>query len=76
MNMVRVTPELQNDIRAAMENPFRFERTERFAMQKVLAGAEQRAEVEQVFLDTAQDALNRHNGRAHAAGPGSTVKAA
>ena len=62
MNMVRITPELHNHIRAAMENPFRFERTERFAMQRVLAGAETRTEVEQVFLDTAQDALFRQEG--------------
>ncbi len=62
MNMVRVTPELHNHIRAAMENPFRFERTERFAMQRVLAGAEAQTDVEQVFLDTAEDALFRQKG--------------
>lgn len=62
MRMVRVTPELHNHIRAAMENPFRFERTERFAMQKVLASADTRTEVDQIFLDTAQDALFRQKG--------------
>lgn len=62
MNMVCVTPELRDHIRVAMENPFRFERTERFAMQKVLACAETRTQVEQVFLDTAQDALLRQHG--------------
>lgn len=65
MSMVRITPEFQNNIRTAMENPFRFERTERFAMQKVLAGAERVGEVEQVFLDTALDALCRQHGRRH-----------
>jgi hypothetical protein len=76
MNMVRVTPELHNHIRAAMENPFRFERTERFAMQKVLAGAERLGEVEQVFLDTAQDALYRQDGRPHSTGIDLTEEAA
>ncbi|OGT83692.1 MAG: hypothetical protein A3H91_06330 [Gammaproteobacteria bacterium RIFCSPLOWO2_02_FULL_61_13] len=61
MNMVHVTPELQNHLRAALENPFLFERTERFAMHKVLASAETGTDVAQVFLDTAQDALVRHN---------------
>jgi hypothetical protein len=60
MNMVHVTPELHNHLRVALENPFLFERTERFAMNKVLAGAESGTDVAQVFLDTAQDALIRH----------------
>lgn len=55
MGMVRVTPEVHDCIRNAMENPYRFERTERFAMQQVLDGVE----VEKVFLDTAQDAMLR-----------------
>jgi len=61
MNMVHVTPELQNHLRVALENPFLYERTERFAMSKVLAGAETGTDVAQVFVDTAQDALLRHN---------------
>lgn len=59
MSMVRVSPEIHNCIRAALENPFRFERTERFAMHQVLGGNE----VEQVFLDEAQEALARHGSR-------------
>jgi hypothetical protein len=59
MNKVRVTPELQRDLRFAMQNPFRFERTERFAMREVLAAADDQSEVERVFLDTACDALQR-----------------
>lgn len=57
MSLVRVTPEVHDCIRNAMENPFRFERTERFAMQQVLEGVE----VEKVFLDTAQEAMLRRH---------------
>lgn len=55
MSLVNVTPELQNCIRNAMQNPYRFERTERFAMRQVL----DRAEIEKVFVETARAALAR-----------------
>lgn len=55
MSLVNVTPEFHNCIRNAMQHPFRFERTERFAMQQVLDSEE----VEKVFLDTARAALAR-----------------
>lgn len=61
MSMVRVTPEIHNSIRTALQNPFQFERTERFAMQQVLCGPE----VEQVFLDEAREALVRHRSLVH-----------
>ncbi len=60
MNMVHVTPELHSHLRVALENPFLFERTERFAMSKVLASAETGTDVAEVYLDTARDALIRH----------------
>lgn len=56
MSMVRVTPEIHKSISMALQNPYHFERTERFAMQQVLCGPE----VEQVFLDEAREALLRH----------------
>jgi hypothetical protein len=63
MSLVTVTPELRNQFRAALEHPFRFERTERFAMQQVLADTE----VDEVFVATARDALARQTGRIRSA---------
>jgi hypothetical protein len=59
MKKIRVTPEFQGALRAAMENPFRFERTERFAMREVLAAAAGQGAVEDVFVETARAALDR-----------------
>lgn len=60
MVMVQVNQDLQDTVREAMKQPYRFERTERFAMNELLLCAGRDGLVDQIFVDKARDALRRH----------------
>lgn len=60
MSLVRVNSELRHRVHEAMQEPFRFERHERFAMRQLLQSGAGSDLAEQVFVDTARHALGRH----------------
>ena len=59
MSLVPISPELRRDIRVAMASPFRFERHERFAMQKLLQYGQVNDVAEAVYVEAAKRALRR-----------------
>ncbi len=60
MNKVMLPSELYREIASALREPFRFERSERFALREVMRAAEHRNPVDRVCLEFARDALARH----------------
>lgn len=65
MSELMLSGELHRQIRDAMRAPFRFERSERFAMSEVLRAAGRQAPVDSIYLDTARDALARRGRPGH-----------
>lgn len=60
MKMKKVTSQLHKDVRAALENAYRYDRIERYALSQVLTAAEKNEPVEDVFIKCAETALARH----------------
>ena len=61
MPMVPVNPGLRQLVCKALEMPFRFERTDRFAMSQLLRCRGADNLVDEVFVATARNALRRHS---------------
>jgi hypothetical protein len=66
MSLVRITRELRDDVRAALESPYRFETCERFAMRQLLGRGAENHMADIVYVNAASKALRR---RAPAAVP-------
>jgi hypothetical protein len=64
MGLTQVSRELQQDVRRAMEHPFRYERHERFAMRQLLEAGQVRDLADPIFVWTARKALRRRAAQA------------
>jgi hypothetical protein len=60
MQTKKITLQLYNDVRAALEDAYRYDRIERYALSQVLTATEKNQPIEDVFIKCAKTALARH----------------
>jgi hypothetical protein len=59
MSLVRISRELQEDVRAALESPYRFETFERFAMRQLVCQGAGGDLADTIYVSAASKALRR-----------------
>jgi hypothetical protein len=59
MSLVRISRELREDVRAALESPYRFETCERFAMRQLVCPGAEGHLADTVYVNAASKALRR-----------------
>jgi hypothetical protein len=61
MSLVRITRELRENVRAALESPYRFETCERFAMRQLVGQGAENHIADIVYVNAASKALRRRS---------------
>ena len=64
MSLVRITRELREDVRVALESPYRFETCERFAMRQLVGQGAESHIADVVYVNAASKALRRRSAAA------------